>query len=50
MSLNAISILKDDEILANFKKAAKEHTKKFCLDNILPIYVDVYNAALNKIH
>ena len=50
MAINAISILKDDEILMNFKKAAKEHTKQFSLDNILPVYEDVYNAALNKVH
>ena len=50
MAINAISILKDDEILMNFKKAAKEHTKQFCLDNILPVYEDVYNAALNKVY
>ena len=34
----------------NFKTAAKEHTKQFSLDNILPVYEDVYNAALNKVH
>ena len=50
MAINAISILKDDDILMNFKKAAKEHTKQFCLDNILPVYEDIYNAALNKVH
>jgi N-acetyl-alpha-D-glucosaminyl L-malate synthase BshA len=50
MAINAISILKDDDILINFKKAAQEHTKQFCLDNILPIYENVYNAALNKVH
>ena len=48
--MNAISILKDDETLMKFKKAAKEHTKKFCLDNILPVYENIYNAALLKIH
>jgi len=50
MAMNAISILKDDETLMKFKKAAKEHTKKFCLDNILPVYENIYNAALHKIH
>ena len=50
MAINAISILKDDDILMNFKKAAKEHTKQFGLDNILPVYEDIYNAALNKVH
>ncbi|MDG1979798.1 MAG: N-acetyl-alpha-D-glucosaminyl L-malate synthase BshA, partial [Flavobacteriaceae bacterium] len=50
MAMNAISILKDDETLMKFKKAAKEHTKQFCLDNILPVYENIYNAALHKIH
>ena len=50
MAMNAISILKDDETLMKFKKAAKEHTKQFCLDNRLPVYENIYNAAFHKIH
>jgi N-acetyl-alpha-D-glucosaminyl L-malate synthase BshA len=45
MAKNAISILKDDAILDQFKKNAKEHTKKFSLQNILPVYEDIYKSC-----
>lgn len=45
MAKNAISILKDDEILNRFKRDAKEHTKKFSLQNILPVYEDIYKSC-----
>ena len=45
MAMNAISILKDDVVLEQFKQRAKEHTKKFSLQNILPIYEDIYKSC-----
>ena len=45
MALNAISILKNDDVLEQFKQRAKEHTKKFSLQNILPVYEDIYNSC-----
>ena len=49
MSKNAISILKDDETLLQFKQNAKEHTKQFTLKNILPYYEAIYNSCYEKI-
>tara|TARA_B110001450_G_scaffold219315_1_gene214207 strand:+ start:144 stop:1280 length:1137 start_codon:yes stop_codon:yes gene_type:complete len=48
MANNAISILKDLETLEIFKQNAIEHTKRFSLDNILPIYEDIYKSCYNK--
>jgi len=45
MAKNAISILKEDAILDQFKRNAKEHTKKFSLQNILPVYEEIYNSC-----
>lgn len=45
MAMNAISILKDDVVLEQFKQRAKEHTKKFSLQNILPVYEDIYKSC-----
>ena len=48
MANNAISILKNQETLEMFKQNAKEHTKRFLLDNILPIYEDIYKSCYKK--
>tara|TARA_R110001632_G_scaffold1883_4_gene8505 strand:+ start:57300 stop:58433 length:1134 start_codon:yes stop_codon:yes gene_type:complete len=48
MAKNALAILKDDETLMRFKKNAKEHTKQFSLENILPVYEDIYCSVLEK--
>ena len=45
MAMNALSILKDDVVLEQFKQRAKEHTKKFSLQNILPVYEDIYKSC-----
>ena len=45
MAKNAISILKDDKILETFKENAREHTKRFSLENILPVYEDIYKSC-----
>ena len=45
MAKNAISILKDDETLARFKTNAYEHAKKFSIQNILPVYEEIYKSC-----
>jgi N-acetyl-alpha-D-glucosaminyl L-malate synthase BshA len=45
MAKNAISILKEDAVLEQFKKNAKEHTKRFSLENILPVYEEIYSSC-----
>ena len=49
MTKNAVSILKDDAILLRFKANAKKHTKQFCLENILPVYEEIYSSVLEKV-
>lgn len=49
MAKNAVEILNDDTTLLNFKTNAKQHTKKFSLENILPIYEDIYSSVLEKV-
>lgn len=48
MSKNAISILKDDNKLKIFKKNAKEVASKFDISNIVPMYEEVYQSALDN--
>ncbi|WP_445747390.1 N-acetyl-alpha-D-glucosaminyl L-malate synthase BshA [Polaribacter sp.] len=45
MAKNAISILKDDKTLARFKTNAYEHAKKFSIQNILPVYEEIYKSC-----
>ncbi|WP_397447024.1 N-acetyl-alpha-D-glucosaminyl L-malate synthase BshA [Polaribacter sp. R77954] len=45
MAKNAITILKDNDILDCFKLNAREHTKRFSLENILPVYEDIYKSC-----
>ncbi|MDC3319018.1 N-acetyl-alpha-D-glucosaminyl L-malate synthase BshA [Flavobacteriaceae bacterium] len=49
MSKNTLNILKDDLILSRFKINAKNHTNKFRLENILPIYENIYSSVLEKV-
>ena len=49
MARNAISILKDDSTLLRFKLNAKDHTKQFSLENILPVYENIYSSVLEKV-
>ncbi len=48
MADNAVSILENDEILETFKENAREHTKKFSLENILPVYEGIYKSCYNN--
>ncbi|WP_272148666.1 N-acetyl-alpha-D-glucosaminyl L-malate synthase BshA [Tenacibaculum aiptasiae] len=45
MAKNAIKILKDEAILNQFKEHAKEHIKLFSLENILPVYEEIYKSC-----
>jgi N-acetyl-alpha-D-glucosaminyl L-malate synthase BshA len=48
MADNAVSILENDEILETFKENAREHTTKFSLENILPVYESIYKSCYNN--
>jgi len=48
MIANSILILKNDDILKKFKNNALEHSKKFSVDKIVPMYEEIYSKALNK--
>jgi glycosyltransferase involved in cell wall biosynthesis len=45
MAKNAISIVKDPAVLEKFKQNAKNHTKQFSLESILPVYEDIYKSC-----
>ncbi len=48
MVKNALYILQNDETLQKFKQNAFEHTKKFSLQNILPIYENIYKSCMTS--
>lgn len=48
MAQNALKILKDDVVLATFKKNALSIAEKFDIKKILPIYEDLYRRAIQK--
>jgi len=48
MADNALRILKDDTVMAEFKKNALFVAKRFDIKNILPLYEDLYKKAINK--
>ncbi|WP_281228934.1 N-acetyl-alpha-D-glucosaminyl L-malate synthase BshA [Flavobacterium aquiphilum] len=48
MAENALKILKEDEVLAKFKKNALHVAENFDIKNILPLYEDLYLKAINK--
>jgi len=47
MAENALKILSDDAILAEFKSRALATARKFDIKNILPMYEELYNKAVN---
>ncbi len=49
MAANAIKILEDDSVLAQFKYNAFSVAKQFDIKRILPLYEAVYEKALNKV-
>lgn len=48
MAENALKILKNEAILAEFKEKALDVAKKFDIKHILPIYIDIYEKAIKK--
>ena len=48
MAKNALSILKDEKALQQFRNNAFEQAKKFSIKNILPMYEKVYNEVLSS--
>lgn len=49
MANNALNILRDDTVLAEFKRKAKNIAQKFDTKNIVPMYEEVYAEALKGI-
>jgi N-acetyl-alpha-D-glucosaminyl L-malate synthase BshA len=50
MAKKAISILSDDEVLYRFKSNALKVAQKFDIQNILPLYENLYRKALKQQH
>jgi hypothetical protein len=48
MAKNAISLLENDEKLAQFKHNALEQAKKFDIEKILPLYERFYEKVTAK--
>lgn len=48
MVKNALSILKDDLILNQFKEQAYQHSKEFSVEKIVPMYEEIYKKALKN--
>ena len=48
MARNGIRILKDQDVLNQFKANALNVAKQFDIHNILPLYEDIYQHALSK--
>lgn len=46
MAQNAIRILQDDDVLDTFKKNAKREATKFDINNIVPLYEELYEKVL----
>lgn len=46
MAANALKILKDDNVLSQFKNNAKTQSKKFDIHNIVPMYEAIYEETL----
>jgi N-acetyl-alpha-D-glucosaminyl L-malate synthase BshA len=46
MSLQALSILKEDRILQSFKEKAAAHARKYDITNIVPVYEKLYESLL----
>lgn len=46
MAANALKLLKDDNLMQQFRKNAFEHAKKFDIETILPQYIRIYEQLL----
>jgi N-acetyl-alpha-D-glucosaminyl L-malate synthase BshA len=49
MAKNAIKILSNEAALNQFKTNAREQSKLFSLEEILPLYENIYNALLKEV-
>ncbi|MFD0862409.1 N-acetyl-alpha-D-glucosaminyl L-malate synthase BshA [Sungkyunkwania multivorans] len=47
MAKNALEILKDEETLEKFKQNAYDEAKKFDINNIVPLYEQIYDKAFS---
>jgi len=47
MAKNAIKILKDEDVLNEFKENARKEALKFEINNIVPLYEDIYQKAFS---
>jgi N-acetyl-alpha-D-glucosaminyl L-malate synthase BshA len=50
MAANALTILRNKETLSGFKIQAKEESRNFDTDKIVPMYEAVYERARNSVH
>ncbi|RMA64244.1 N-acetyl-alpha-D-glucosaminyl L-malate synthase BshA [Ulvibacter antarcticus] len=50
MAANALKILQNQETLAMFKEQAKDESRNFDTDKIVPMYEEVYEHARNSVH
>jgi len=50
MAQNGIRILQNDAVLATFKENARKEAAKFDINNIVPLYEEVYEKALAIAH
>jgi glycosyltransferase involved in cell wall biosynthesis len=48
MVANALKILKDHTVLNKFKENALSVAERFDIKNILPLYEELYQKAINK--
>ena len=48
MAANALSILKEDSVLSQFKLNAFERAKVFNIKTIMPMYLDIYEKAIKN--
>jgi hypothetical protein len=48
MAENALRILRDNATLNKFKENALSVAKQFDIKNILPLYEELYQKAINK--
>lgn len=48
MAKNAITILKDEKVLSQFKQNAYQTALRFDIKNILPVYENLYQRAINS--
>jgi glycosyltransferase involved in cell wall biosynthesis len=46
MGQQAIKILRDNDVLKQFKERAASHAKKFDIGNVIPLYENLYEKFL----